>query len=180
LIDFDGDLTDVERQDIISRVITLETRGNCVAYTTAHLDTLRQLLLKVTRLLIDDTQFTAEVREDRRSLDELLQWKEYRHELLMAVDEEYMHAWLYDHSEEYRETADAEPHNMLRVEAGRIEHTYREEDPYIVDPSLLRHFMRPLRQGENYPPSVIGKYATDAFIMPSISNENVVPELTVV
>jgi hypothetical protein len=98
--------------------------------------------------------------------------------LLFQVDEEYRHAWLYDHSEEYRATADAEPHNMKRVLAGRVEHPYRENDPGIVDRSLVRHFMRPLEEGETYPPAVIGKYAPqELVIVPSIVRNRVMPEI---
>lgn len=83
---------------------------------------------------------------------------EWRHEFLMLADTDYNEAWAHDHASELRDRA-AEPDVMRIVERGRRLHHYRETDLGIVDRSLLRHCLREKREGETYPPDVVGKDA---------------------
>jgi hypothetical protein len=94
------------------------------------------------------------------------------------VDSDYFAAWAWDHSEEYQADALAEPRQLLMVERGRIKYTYRENDPEIVDRSLLRHGLRELREGETLPPEIIGEHAP-AFqvVLPSIVRSAIRPSL---
>jgi len=175
---FDG----TRRAALLSSRAALKTTHTTsgVAWSTADLDKLWHLVEDLLALAIDDPQFTADEIEVRRSLDSngLPLYPEYRHEFLCRTDADYFAAWAWDHSEEYQADALAEPRQMLMVERGRIKYTYRENDPDIVDRSLLRNGLRELREGETLPPQVIGEYAP-AFqaVLPSIVRLAIRPSL---
>lgn len=164
-----------------NRRLAMRTARAALLAGTATQTQKDQLLKDCVELLIDDPQFPAGDREYSRALntDGYPNAPEYRHEFYVANDAGYRSAWAYDHSEDFRVEAAAEPNLMELVLQGRAEHTYREADPEIVDRSLLRNGFRDKREGETDPPRVMGAQAPQSTtILSSIPTSGNVPDLS--
>jgi hypothetical protein len=103
---------------------------------------------------------------------------EYRHELMVAIDTDYVAAWRFDYDPEYPAIVEANPQLMVDVLAGQTRHPYREGDPDIVRRSLLRNGWRFPEGGEGTPPDVLGRQAPKVIVtITSIAATTQIPEL---
>lgn len=151
------------RSSVISRRSAALAKTDNTAYANTDLDTLRKLVLDLAEVLIDDVQFDADDKEFSRAFDSngVPNAAEWRHEFLMANDDEYRATWSWDHSDFYKDLIQDDHSSLQLVDYGRVKHTYFENDPDIVDRSLLRHALRDRLPGEQDPPPVLGAYAPD-------------------
>ncbi len=158
MTDYNADFTKAERDALLeARAAFNASAPGTAAFNTALKDVVAALL----SMAIDEPQLTATDREYSRSLNSegFPVYPEYRHEFLMGIDGDYYAAWAYEHSASFAESADMEPNLWERVARGRVNFPYREENPEIVDRSLLRRGLREQRAGETFPTPVIAKYA---------------------
>lgn len=84
--DFVIDLTKEERTAILSALSTMEQRASGVAWTTADTDTLKSLVTKLGRVLLDDAVLSAEDRDYNLSVDPLNQASQTNISLVSAND----------------------------------------------------------------------------------------------
>lgn len=160
---FDGDYDESRRADIIARFAQLVddyAAGAPASYTQVFAELMRTLLIDAMDMLVNDPQMSAADREYSRSLvNGVPVAAEYRHELLMSIDQDYRNTWLWDHVVDFQ-TANVDNDLTLQsIVRGRSNHSYFENDPDIADRSIYRAGWRELREGEEPPPPVLGKFA---------------------